>query len=400
MQLSRNRMISEAEALESILSQVAPRRAATVSISQGIGRFAAGSYRATLPMPLFDNSAMDGYAITAADGGEGSRLRVIGEQPAGLNRKLKVKEGEAVRIFTGAPIPIGTAAVVMQEDVSREREFVGITAPVDPGEFSRRRGCDLAAGQEILTSGQKITPVLAALLASQGIAKLGAGEVARVGLISTGDEVVGPETERQEGQIFESNSTLLGGLVSATGAELVSATHCPDNQNVLTQAIAAGSKTDALIISGGVSVGERDFVQEALRSAGGEVKMWRVAIKPGKPFLFGKIGRCCVFGLPGNPVSAFVTFLKLVRPALLKMMGANERELEPRSAVAQVKEDLENLGDRAHYFRGRYENGTFSIMGRQESHALYGLSRCNSLLRVEANGRVAAASMMQIELWE
>ena len=242
--------------------------------------------------------------------------------------------------------------------------------------------------------------MLAALLASQGTAEVQTGGVARVALISTGDEVVRPGTEREEGQIFESNSTLLSGLLSGMGARIESIVHCPDDQARLTDAIVAGSKADALIITGGVSVGERDFVQKALRSAGGEISLWRVAIKPGKPFLFGKVGRCCVFGLPGNPVSSFVTFLKLVRPALLKMMGANEEELRPRRVVARMATDLENRGDRAHYFRGRYDAGAFSIVGRQESHALFGLSRCNGLLRVEAGGRVAADSMMEIEMWE
>ena len=393
-------MISEADAFQSIIGQVEPVAQISSALAECVGRYAAKTYRATLALPTFDNSAMDGYAITAADGRKGSRLKVTGEQPAGEDRGLKVTPGAAIRIFTGAPIPAGAEAVVMQEDVSVEGEEIVVNADSEPGEFIRRRGCDLAPGQEILAHGQKITPVLAALLASQGIAEVHTGGVARVALISTGDEVVKPGTERKEGQIFESNSTLLSGLLSGMGATIQSNVQCADDPARLTDAITAAAKADALIITGGVSVGERDFVQKALRSAGGEISLWRVAIKPGKPFLFGKVGRCSVFGLPGNPVSAFVTFLKLVRPALLKMMGANEEELRPRRVVARLATDLENRGDRAHYFRGRYDSGAFSLVGRQESHALFGLSRCNALLRVEAGGRVAANSMMEIEMWE
>ncbi len=393
-------MISESEALNSILEQVTPKGSGPCALADAIGHFAARDYRATLSLPAFDNSAMDGYAIAATDGRKGSRLRVTGEQPAGLDRKLKLNVGEAIRIFTGAPVPAGTGAVVMQEDVSRDGDFIMINEGIEAGEFIRRRGCDVAEGQELLNCGTKITPVLAGLLASQGIAQVEVGQAARVAVISTGDEVVPAGSSREAGQIFESNSVLLLGLLNQLGAKIESAVHCPDDRERVTEAIAAGAKADALIVTGGVSVGERDFVQEALRSAGGEISLWRVAIKPGKPFLFGRVGGCLIFGLPGNPVSAFVTFLKLVRPALLKVAGANDRELKLRRFVARVAEDLENSGDRAHYFRGRYEVGTFSPVGRQESHALFGLSQCNALLRVEAGGRVKAGSAMEVEIWE
>ncbi len=393
-------MISETDAYQSIITRVEPVAQTSATLAECVGRYAAKTYRATLALPSFDNSDMDGYAVRAVDGRKGSRLKVTGEQPAGEDRRLRLNAGAAIRIFTGAPIPAGAEAVVMQEDVSVDGEEIVVNTDCEPGEFIRRRGCDLAPGQEVLANGQKITAVLAAVLASQGSAEVQTGGVPRVALISTGDEVVRPGTERKEGQIFESNSTLLSGLLRGMGAGIESIAHCPDDQARLTDAIVAGSKADALIISGGVSVGERDFVQKALGSAGGEISLWRVAIKPGKPFLFGKVGGCCVFGLPGNPVSSFVTFLKLVRPALLKMMGANEEELRPRRVVARMATDLENTGDRAHYFRGRYDAGAFSLVGRQESHALFGLSRCNALLRVEPGGRVAADSMMEIEMWE
>ncbi len=170
--------------------------------------------------------------------------------------------------------------------------------------------------------------------------------------------------------------------------------------SVLSKEIVAAASGDVLIITGGVSVGERDFVQEVLRDAGAEIDIWRVAIKPGKPFLFGRLNNCFVFGLPGNPVSAFVTFLMLVRPAILKLMGASAEACELAKIRCELSEEVLNDGDRVHYFRGRHEAGRFSLVGRQESHALFGLSRCNGLLRLEAGGRASAGSAVDIAIWE
>jgi len=153
-----------------------------------------------------------------------------------------------------------------------------------------------------------------------------------------------------------------------------------------------------MIVTGGVSVGERDLVQSALRDAGAKIDIWRVAIKPGKPFLFGQLGNCFVFGLPGNPVSAFVTFLQFVRPAILKMMGANDLDLPKRAAKLTV--DLTNDSERAHYVRGKLEDGNFAPIGRQESHALFGLSQSNALLRINAGESLKAGETIQVQTWE
>ncbi len=393
-------MISEADALAAILKRVNPLPSRSLPLSGSIGLFAAKSLSASAPLPAFDNSAMDGYAISRPDLEKGKRLRVIAEQPAGLDRSLKVRAGETVRVFTGAPVPSGTAAIVMQEEVERSGEFAALLAQPEDGEFIRRRGCDLAEGQEIVAKGQRITPIIAGLLASQGFAEVEVGSPARVSLISTGDEVVPAGTSRAPGQIFESNSVLLRGMLQQLGAKVVSAVHSPDDPEKLRKEIDAAASSDVLILTGGVSVGERDFVQEVLRSVGGEIDIWRVAIKPGKPFLSGRLKDCFVFGLPGNPVSAFVTFLMLVRPAILKLMGASPRALGLSQIRCELSEDLFNDGDRAHYFRGRHDAGRFSLIGRQESHALFGLSRCNGLLRLEPGGRLHAGSAVEIETWE
>jgi len=315
-------MISEEEALERILEAVQPLPARKLSISKSLGCFAAEDYLARLPLPAFDNSAMDGYAVVASSCRKGQRLRVIGEQPAGRDKQLCVSRGEAIRIFTGAPVPRGADAIVMQEDVTRDGNEIVANTDVEAGEFVRRRGCDLAEGQRILPKGERIYAARTALLASQGFAEVTVGGEVNAAILSTGDELVDPGEKIEPGQIYDSNSLLLDASLQRCGTVVNSVEHCRDERESLMKAVKRAIKTHILIISGGVSVGERDLVKGVLRDLGAKIDIWRVAIKPGKPFLFAKIGKCAVFGLPGNPVSAFVTFLQFLRPAILKMMGA------------------------------------------------------------------------------
>ena len=389
-------MITEEEAHNRILKAVGPRPERTVQLSEALGRFSTREVVAQLPLPTFDNSAMDGYAVAASSSGKGSRLQVIGEQPAGIDRQLRISPGEAVRIFTGAPIPEGADAVVMQEDTTREGDKVLINVGVDPGEFIRRRGCDLAEGQKILGRGERIRPATIALLASQGFANVRIGGEVNAAIISTGDEIILPGKKLGQGQIYDSNSTLLCALAQCYGASVTSAEHCPDRRERLMKAIQRGIRNHVLVVTGGVSVGEHDLVQATLQSLGARIDIWRVAIKPGKPFLFGQINGCAVFGLPGNPVSAFVTFVQFVRPAILKMMGASNLELPKMPAKLAI--NLVNEGDRPHYVRGRIENGTFVPIGRQESHALFGLSQSNALLRVAVGETLRSGEIVDVHL--
>ena len=373
-------MISEGEARRKVLEKIEVRTSRSVLLSQALSWFAAEDYFSSLPLPNFDNSAMDGYAVVASSCGLGKRLRVIGEQPAALDRQLRVSAGEAVRIFTGAPMPAGADAVVMQEDVTREGSEIAVNIDVDLGDFVRRRGCDLAKGQKIVAKGELIRPATIALLASQGFTQVSVGGEVDAAIISTGDELVRVGEEIKPGQIYESNSVLLQALLQRCDAAVKSVRHCKDDAESLRKTLEEAIKYSVLIISGGVSVGEHDLVQPTLRSIGAKIDIWRVAIKPGKPFLFGRAGDCAVFGLPGNPVSAFVTFLCFVRPAILKMMGATNLDLP--KVPAKLLIDVRNESDRAHYVRGRFEHGAFAPVGRQESHALFGLSKSNALLRL------------------
>jgi len=348
---------------------------------------------------------MDGYAVQAESCRAGARLRVMGEQPAGTDRGLTISAGEAIRIFTGAPLPAGADAVIMQEDVTRQDcrggnsgEVIVAQCAAKPGEFIRRAGSDLAMGQKILARGEKIAPQTLALLASQGVGEIEVNGVPRVAIVSTGDEMALPGQTPRAGEIFESNSFMLEALVIAAGAEITRREHCRDDLEEMTKTFRRGLQSDALIVSGGVSVGDHDLVKPALRDLGAEIDLWRVAIKPGKPFLFGRAGECCIFGLPGNPVSAFITFLKFVRPALLKMSGAAEDNLGLRKVPARLATEVMNDGERPHYLRGHLDDGVFALTGRQESHALFGLSRANALLRVAGGEKFPVNAIVPVEL--
>ncbi len=375
-------MITEEKALAHILESVAPLPSRSVPLAQAREQFAARDVFARLALPVFDNSAMDGYAVVAKACAAGKSQRVIGEQPAGADRKLRIAPGEAVRIFTGAPMPAGADAVVMQEEVRCEGPEIFVETKVEPGDFIRRRGSDLSEGQRILASGERIRPQTLALLAAQGFAEVEVGGAVRAAIIVTGDELIPPGGALETGQIFESNSILARALFEKCGVSVAQVEHCADEASSIEAALRRSFACDVLVVIGGVSVGARDLVKSALNSVGAQTDLWRVSVKPGKPFLFGRAGACAIFGLPGNPVSAFVTFLLFVRPAVLQLMGAHRDELSLPRIDATLTEEVRNKGDRPHYVRGRVLHGKFTVVGRQESHALYGLSRANALLRV------------------
>ena len=323
-------MLTEDEARRQILASVSPLKIKEVPLLDALGRFAARMLTAAHALPAFDNSAMDGYAVAVDERlgklPAGTRLRVGGEQPAGLDRGLRVEPGGAVRIFTGAPVPAKTGAVVMQEDVERTGDEIVLKETVAHGEFVRRAGGDLARGQRILAVGERLTAGRLALLASQGLSQVAVHRRPRVAVLATGDELRAPGEPLGPGEIYESNGVLLAALATAAGAAVTVLPRARDDRADLDAKLSRGLDAhDALVIAGGASVGERDFVKERLAAAGVALDLWRVRVRPGKPFLHGRAASAAgahVFGLPGNPVSAFVTFLLFVRPALLRMAGA------------------------------------------------------------------------------
>jgi molybdopterin molybdotransferase len=388
-------VISEEEALAKILAAIKPLPITEVPLLDALGRYAATDLFATIAIPPFDNAAMDGYAVIASSVAKSARLKIIGEQPAGVSKNLSLSPGEAIRIFTGAPMPAGADAVVMQEETDREGDFVLVRSKqISAGDFVRKAAADLATGQQILRQGDRLRPASLGLLASQGIESVQIGACARVAVVTTGDELAKSSQQPRAGEIFDSNEAMIASLAASAGANVTMRTHCPDDFEVLCTTLQDAARNDAIIISGGVSVGERDLVRAALREIGAEIDLWRVAVKPGKPFLFGKRDQCLIFGLPGNPVSAFVTFLIFVRPALLRTMWATDLSL-PRTK-ARLTHEIEGDETRPHYLRGEAVNGVFTAIGRQESHALFGLARANALLRVKAKEKLAAGNEVDV----
>lgn len=387
-------LLGEQETLDRVLRSIRPLAIAKVLLSECSNRVIAEDIRATIPLPRFDNSTVDGYALRCEDATRGARLRITGEQAAGPDGGLMVAPGCAIRIFTGAPIPAGADCVIMQEDVDRFGESIVLKESVGRGDFIRVRGGDLSEGQMVISRGEVATGPKLAAIASQGLNDLSVFQRPKVKIIATGSELRSQGELIRPGEIYETNRVLVADLVANSGAEAEVFDIVPDTEEAHLLALERARGSDAIIVAGGVSVGDKDLVKPTLQKLGAELRLWRVAVKPGKPFMFGQWGRSLVFGLPGNPVSAFVTFLLFVRPALWKLGGRVSLEL-PRFP-ARLGQDLINAGDRPHYLRGTYSQGVFRPFGRQESHALFGLSRSNALCRLEPDQTIPANSIVDI----
>lgn len=390
-----DQLLTEPEALARILEAVpATLETETCELWTASDRVIASDVYATVPLPRFDNSSMDGYAVRAAEAVEGARLAVRRMQAAGPAAGHELMPGEAIRIFTGAPIPAGADAVVMQEECDRSGDAIVVRTRVFPGENVRRAGDDLSAGQKICAAGTALQSPRLALLASQGVSRVEVHRRPDVAIIATGNELRPPGDALGPGEIFESNRVMLADLVRRAGALPRPLPVVPDLPEAHDEAFRQAQRKDVIVVAGGVSVGEKDLVKASLRRLGGNVDLWRVAVRPGKPFMFGKLGPVPVFGLPGNPVSAFVTFLLFVRPALLKL-GGGSRLHEPR-IQAEAGEKLRNSGDRPHYLRVSLRDGVVRLTGRQESHALFGLAQANALARLEPGQVVLAGDRVPV----
>jgi len=391
-------MLEESEARQRILDTVEAGAVTWVPLELALDQVLAQDMTGAIDSPPFDNSSMDGYAVRAEEAQAGSALRVRDEeQPAGLDLSLACESGEAIRIFTGAPIPRGADAVIMQEDVIREGNQVTISEGVEVGENIRRRGGDVCAGQTLLKRGDLVTPARIGLLASQGVPEIPVHARPLIQIITTGDELVDPGAPLIPGEIYNSNSPMLQALVSRSGG-IAATSHALDDPTHLRETMErAFAASDLVVIAGGVSVGDRDYVKEVLGELGVELNFWRVKLKPGKPFLFGRHPEGThVFGLPGNPVSAFVTFSLFVRPVIRRLLGIPAVELVEGLEKAVAAEDLSNRGDRPHYLRGIWEDGRVRLSGTQQSHAIFGLSKANCLIRLEPEERVSAGETVLV----
>ncbi|MBV9298258.1 MAG: molybdopterin molybdotransferase MoeA [Verrucomicrobia bacterium] len=387
-------LLNEYETLDRVLHSVGSPRVENVSIWEAGNRVLAKDVVATIALPRFDNSTMDGYAVRAEDAVTGTRLLVCGEQAAGPDLGLSVGRGEAIRIYTGAPIPRKADAVIMQEDVFAEERSILLREGVTRGENIRVRGGDLCEGQNVAFKGDLLTGPKLAAIASQGMSQLPVFARPSVAIFATGSELRSQGEPINAGEIYETNRILLAQLVAGSGAAGEIFAIVPDLEEAHCKSFHQARSYDAIIVAGGVSVGAKDFVKPALQKLGAELELWRVAVKPGKPFMFGRMGSSLVFGLPGNPVSAFVTFLLFARPALWKLGGRSSLELA--RTHARLEQELVNRDGRPHYFRGVYHQGSFKPVGKQESHALFALSQANALCRLGPDQTLCANSLVEL----
>ena len=361
------------EALARLLGAVVPLPASevrSVSTFDALGCVLAEDVRSALDVPPADNTSMDGYALRAADvPAPGTVLPVSQRIPAGVVG-APLAPGTAARIFTGAQVPAGADAVVMQEQCVSVEGGVRVDAVPAPGQWVRRRGEDVLRGDIVLARGARLTPQALGLAASVGAASLSVARRPRVALFSTGDELVMPGEPLKPGAIYNSNRFTLRGLLQALGCEVTDLGIVPDRLDATREALrraAAGS--DLILTCGGVSVGEEDHLRPAVQ-AEGRLDLWQIAIKPGKPLAFGKVGQHAWFiGLPGNPVSAFVTFLLAVRPLLLRLQGA--LDLAPRAMRLHAGFDWPRPDRRREFLRARLgESGTLELFPNQSSGVL------------------------------
>ena len=314
------------EAIAAILRRVPVPVAETVSLAEAAGRVLFEPIVATHDQPPFDSSAMDGYAVRAADVIEGQRLKLAGVSQAGAGYAGVLGTGKAVRIFTGAPLPVGADTVIMQEQAVADGGFVSFTSPARPGHSVRLLGSDFRHGQELVAVGSRLTPMHLAVAAAANAATVNVARRPRVALLATGDELVLPGEPLGPAQIVASNSYGLRPMFAPYADAVTDHGIARDDRHALRGTLAGilDGEPDLLVTTGGASVGDHDIVQEILVDLGVTLDFWRINMRPGKPLMFGTRGKTLIFGLPGNPVSAMVTALIFIKPALRATLGFPE----------------------------------------------------------------------------
>jgi len=374
-------LLSVDEALEQMLSRARPiSEIEELPTLEASGRVLARAQRSTMDVPPMDNSAMDGYAVRITDG---LKLRV-GQKIMAGSVGQPLAPGTAARIFTGAPIPPGADAIVMQEHATIEGDIVSLNKKPKAGDWIRRVGSDIRKGAEILSAGKRLAPQDTGLAASVGIGSLPVYRKLRLGLFFTGDELVMPGEPLAPGRIYNSNRFTLRGLAESFDCEVTDYGIVPDSLETTRQVLRrAAAECDVVVTSGGVSVGEADYVKPAVE-AEGSLLMWRIAMKPGRPLAFGEIGKSFFIGLPGNPVSSFVTFLIFVRPFLLKAQGI--RDIAPHSMTARADFDWPEPDARREFLRARWNaQGGLDLYHTQDSAVLTSTAWADGLIDNPAN---------------
>ena len=365
------------------------------------GRVVASTIDAPMDLPPFDTSAMDGYAVHESDLNQDRELAVVGESRAGHVYQNAAAPGTAIRIFTGAPIPRGTSAVVIQEDVERNGDQIRFRASLEIGENIRRRGHDIAKTQLLAKAGDRLDAYKISWLAACGVTNLTAVRRIRVALFSTGDELIDPGTPLGPGQIYDANRTALRELLSERPVEALYLGALPDDPHAINRALETAAKAaDVVVTSGGVSVGDADYVKDIVAQAG-SLDFWKIALKPGKPLAVGRVGKALFFGLPGNPVSTIITYLLFVAPTIDRLCGMSDNT--PHRLPAILQETIEHHQGRREYVRGVFRTNddriTVSPTGDQSSNRLATFANANCLIVVpEQTDDIKAGSIVDIVL--
>jgi len=382
-------------ARDTILAAVRPLPAEDVPIAQALGRVLVQDVVAAGDVPPFRNSAMDGFAVHA--GPAGRRLRIVGESRAGTPSPIPLAQGEAIRISTGAAVPDGADAVVMVErTTSHDDGTVTVDADAPPAGNVRSAGDDMRTGTVAITAGTVLGPPALGVAVTAGCATVRCARRPRVALLATGDELVPPGEPLPPGGIHDSNAIALAGYVERCGGVVVSRTHARDTRQDTTDAVTAAlTQADVVISTGGVSVGAHDHVKAALRAAGVQELFWRVALRPGKPTWFGTRDEQLVFGLPGNPVSAMVTFLLFARPALLALQGAPA--ILPRER-ATLTVAVPRHAQRDEMIRVTLDGDRATPTGPQGSHLVTSMLAADALALIPmGEGELPVGSAVSVE---
>jgi molybdopterin molybdotransferase len=395
-------MLSYDEALKAILASAdASPSKKQLALLDAVGRYAALEITAPIAVPSFDNSAMDGYAVRVGDVGPDKPLLVSQRIAAGDSAK-PLAENTVARIFTGAMLPSNANAVIVQENAKfdAKNNTVSFSAAAKIGANIRRAGEDVAQSAQIVAKGERLDAAKIGLLASVGIADLSCFKPLRVAFFSTGSELKSPGDFLSSGEIYNSNRYALLGALSAIGVKAIDLGVCPDSPEKTREMLKQASlQADCIITTGGMSVGDEDYVYQQAKALG-EIDFWKIAIKPGKPLAFGHIGEACFFGLPGNPVSSFLTFYLFVVPWLRKRSGALHVHHVSQQAVAQF--DYSNSrGKRREFLRGRLEynaagQGCVAMYSKQGSGVFSSIDYANVLIPVPAGGNICSGDLLPV----
>ena len=380
-------MIPVQEALDKILSKIQFKGVEKIPLDQALGRVMAEDVVSRINNPPLDNSAMDGYALIAGDIQSATpenpvKLEMVEEIAAGYTAKGTLKPGQTMRIMTGAPIPPGADAVLMQEDTQKDGDSILCLDRADVEENIRRAGEDIKIGESVLKKGTTLSPAHIGMLAVIGRSQIAVSQRPTVSILSTGDEILELDESPQGPQIFNSNGHMLAAQIKSAGGIPIYLGIAKDTEKDLMEKFEWALKADIVVSSGGVSVGDYDLVKSTLQKMGQDMLFWKVAMKPGKPLAFGRIGKTPIFGLPGNPVSSFVSFEQFVRPSLRKVLGCSD--LSHKTVQAKLTRTITKKPGRLHFLSSivSWADGEYTVTpaGEQGSGILKSAANANGLL--------------------